>query len=287
MSKISCLVILLLSASWQILLGEADIVIGVGPAWNQLLASEHFTVNNEDNKQAKTVITALDNPCAAISASYKYTFCDWLYVELDTAAVLGNRGLTILTQSVQENPFNVITDLDGSLSTKVVQVALIPGVNWCLDDQIMLILGGGFLHLRAKRFARFIRSDLRLNVDDQFTGGVFKFGPQIILTERIGVTVLYTFQIGVTNVQIYRFPLNDVTLYRFPLLMNNAAAIEGACKINDRFTASITASWAVAQNLKNGRVKQPPADAILYSNRFANLFRSQYYLMTLNLHYTF
>ncbi len=287
MSKLLCLLTLCLTTFNYTFTVKIDLAAGVGPAWNQILATEHFTVNNQNNAQAKSVLTGLDNPCAALSAALNFTFCERFYLELDIYDILGNRGSIFLNQSVQESPFNTITNLDGRLSTNVFEAAVISGINWPLYEKIFFTLGGGYLYFQANRRACFLRDTLKLHLHDIFQGGVVKAGPTIAISEKSNVQFVYLFGIGGLKTKIHRLPQHDTTFYDFPLFMNNIVIVSGSYRVNEKLSTAIAAIWYIAQAVKNGRVKQPPADAALYSNRFASFFRSQFYFMTLNLNYTF
>ncbi len=91
---------------------------------------------------------------------------------------------------------------------------------------------------------------------------------------------------GPTKAQIHNVPLNNTTFYSFPQVMVNELEVEAAYKINEQFTISLSATFLI-QALKNGKVKQPAADVLLYSNRVATFYRTQDYYMMLNVYYTF
>jgi hypothetical protein len=287
MFKATLFILICLALSHQIIAFKTDFSVGVGPAWNQVVAIEHFTLNNQNNAQAKTIITGLDNPCAAIAGNLAFTYCDKYYLQLVLYEIAGNKGSVFFNEKVQDSPFNVLSDLDGRLSTNVFEIALINGVNLPITRNLGFTLGGGYLYFNANRPICFNRNEFHFRVHDVFNGGIVKCGPTFILNDKISASAFYLFGLGNLTSRVRSFNPANLTIYKFPFYMNNIVILEGSYKITEKMSASVSAVWYVLQNIKNGRVKQSAADELRFSNRCATLFRSQFYFMTFNLSYQF
>lgn len=286
MKKILLISILCSMAAHGSLSTDSNIKFGVGPSWNQIIAIEHFTIKS-DNKKARTIIAGLDNPGAVIAANYRTNPWDKFYLELGVYDILGNRGSLKLNRAEQESPFTVTSDLNGFLSTNVFETILIGGKDWQVFDSVKFTLGVGYNYVLANRKIKFPSDSFRINIKDQFNAFLLKSGFTINPTSKTAFSFLYFFSIGQLNIKLSTFCPKDTTHYKFKQFMNNIIVIDGTYKINDRCSASLSATWFIAQNINNGQVKQSPADAALFKDRFASLYRSQFYFMIFSLAYDF
>lgn len=271
----------------SILAIKSDVKIAVGPCWNQILAVQHYTINDLGGAQAKAVLTGLDNPCAAIEGKFKWTACDLLFLKLDLVGIFGNKGSLFFNESLQSSPYSNLSNNDALISSNIFELNFLPGIDWHIHDEVTLGFALGFTHIQTKRPACYINQPLRMIFYDWITSPMLEFDVAVNPTEKTVVSASYLFSMGTLQARINSYSPSNIEYYKFKNFMINIAVLDGTYKFNDRFSAVARGTFFVAQSTKLGSVTRSIADAALYSNNSISIFRSQFLYATFGFKYDF
>jgi len=289
-----CAFLLLLLTAQSVLTGFTcpgsvvwDNKLGIGPAWNQLYAQEHFTLNAQDNQQAKTIVIALDNPCVSLEGKSRVTFDEQFYAKGTIRGVFGSKGAFTFNQSTQVAPFDVISNLDGLLTTIFFDWSLVGGIQTSVcNDRVVLSLGGGWFYIHGKRPITYIR-DSKVILYDTLNTPIVELGCAVHPTQDTTVSATYTAGLGWFSAHLDRCEFNDSIHYHFNKLFATTLILDGSYRVTDCCSVYLGATWIISFNTQNGRVSNPPSLAALFSNDVLYLFRAEYSIIALGLKFEF
>ena len=150
-----------------------DVKVGVGPAVNQVVGVNHFTLVPV-NKKAKTTVLNLDSPLALIYGSLTFHALDFLTSRLIVVNALGQKGYFTSNSSEQEPPFAVQANSDGFINTNILAIALLGGIEWDILDDLSLLVAPGYLHVHGHRFIDFFGTEASTRTNSTFNAGGFQ-----------------------------------------------------------------------------------------------------------------
>ncbi len=278
MRKITLAICFFVLSPYALALGmsiKSDVKIGVGPAVSQIVAVNHF-INNVTGNKAKTIIEAIDNPCAFTYSTLTIESDDFFFLKILIGNILGQRGVITLKTSDQEPPFAVQTNIDGSMSVNAIPFMLLAGIEWQARDDLTLLFAPGFFHVRTKRSINFVESsDMNARTESHYNASGFQVGGIVKTGERSSCKVAYSFFLGPISAHLLR--VNDGTITHFftPLLMFNSLDLHFNYQVTEDFSLFALASLSVAQNIKKVSVKAPESSSAFVSKQVITLFRSQ------------
>ncbi len=263
-----------------------DVKVGIGPAVNQVVGINHFTLA-ASNKKAKTKILSLDNPCALIYGSLTFHAFDFLFSKLIVVNVRGQNGYFTSNSSEQESPFTVQANLDGLINTNIFAIALLEGIEWDILDNLSLLAAPGYLHVQGERFIEFSGTTASAHTKSTFNAGGFQVGGKIKPSEETALKASYYFFLGPLSAQILNSPGTIITLFATPLFMFNGVAIEYDYQIREDCSVFLLGGWSVSQNIKKLDVKSPLSVNALMRHQSVPLFRSQFLSLIIGLQWKF
>lgn len=265
---------------------KTDVKVGVGPAVNQVVGLNHFTVA-ADNKKAKTTILNFDNPLALIYGSLTFHAFDFLFSKLIVVNALGQKGYFTSNTSEQEPPFAVLGNLDGFINTNILAIAVLEGVELDVTDNLSLLAAPGYLHVHGQRFIDFFGTETSARTKSNFNAGGFQVGGKITPTEKTAVKASYYFFLGPLSAKILSSPDENVTFFSTPLFMFNGVAIECDYQVHEDCSVFLLGGWSVSQNIKKLRVKSPPSVNAVMKHQRVPLFRSQFLSLIIGMQWRF
>ena len=263
---------------------QLETTFGLGAAWNQLLAVEHYTEVNSQ-KQGKIVLNGPFNSGPWLQASLKKPFNDCYFAQANVDLGFEWKGLLTLDSTLQESPFTSIANLDGSLKAAFFGISIVAGANWVINDQFKMFGTLGYFYDQVFRSIDFQFIDLKYTLFDYFSVPIVGVGATA-QNNCISGTAKFAFAAGSLRAILKRFPLNETVCYYFPLVTAWRLTGNVEYAITEDAKGGFELALIVKRALKDGCVKLPPTEAN-YSNNVVTFFKTDLTIVTAYLNYSF
>jgi hypothetical protein len=265
---------------------QLDTYVGVGQAWNSIVALEQFRII-ESGLQAKETLHLTDNNGPWFEGNFKFGLWDnFFFINWFLEGGFERKGVGSFNQSIQEGSFDVLTDVNGQLSANLFSTEIGIGKDFKIRDYFKLTLGTGFQYFKGYRRLDFLSDSRALVINDDLKAGYMSVSATTLLTDKVSLTTSFYSAFGPLSANFEISPTDSITNVLYKKTIMYAIKLIGMYNCNERWALGVKAKWAIAQNREPGIVTLSAADALLYDSSSVPFYRSSFFLLTFLLSYS-
>ena len=277
----------LITFSAQSIPVENDLKIYVGQSWNEVNFIEHFTVLGPVNRQGKTTLSEPFNPLTYFDVKFRTRLNDLYFFKFSLNELYGFRGLFQLSQSLQENPFDTISNADGLLTTIIFNADAVVGLDIPIRDYFRMSLGIGFFNVMAKRLSVFEQQAITIQVNDNAIAPLAMIDARLQPSRNFELLGEFSVNVSSYHQRVLRCPDTIVILYDYPQMVRSKLAVEARYDFDCGAMLGATCTTTLWMSTKRGCVTIDDSQRNLFADNYVSYFRSQYFTLAFYTGYSF